>query len=194
MKHLQSFLYTFFLISIVAFARADSSQELSLSELTQSADRIDVARCIEMSGRWQGKNIVTDNKLLVLQNIKGAAHAQQFTLKTLGGIAAHPKLKVAVKMVVPGGAGLNLDKEFLLFSKQMSDGQYQLVGFSQGLFAIETDKSNGERTIPVGYKLLTIQNDDYFHSTPDLLRSQNTQIGTRNITLEEMIERIQKLL
>lgn len=182
---------------VSVFARADSAQELALSDLTRIADRIDVVRCVAMAGRWQGKNIVTDNRLLVLQNIKGAAYAQQFTLLTLGGTASHPKLKVPVKMVVPGGAALNLDKEFLLFSKHMPNGDYQLVGFSQGLFSVETDANTGKRSIPIGYKLLTNQSDTQstiLGPTPTLLTPDGAQVTIRSIYLDEMIERIQKLL
>jgi hypothetical protein len=197
MKPLIKLLIAFCICLLGDSTWADSSQELSLSDLTRIADRIDVARCEEMTGHWQGKNIVTDNKLLVLQNIKGAPHGQYFTLTTLGGTAAHPKLKTPVKMLVPGGAQLNLNEEFLLFSKQMPDGQYQLVAFSQGLFIVELDANTGERTIPVGYKLLTNKDDtqaNFLNAAPPLLRPQGAEIGVRNIKLEEMVARIQKLL
>jgi hypothetical protein len=187
----------FFIVFLRISAHADSSPELSLSDLTRLADRIDVARCVGMAGRWQGKDIVTDNTLQVLQNLKGDAHGQAFTVLTLGGTATHPRLKVPVKMLVPGGVELNISQEFLLFSKRMPDGQYQLLAFSQGLFAVSLDEHTGKRIIPVGYKLLTHQDTsaaDIFNSAPALLRAQSTDISTRAIGLSEMIERIQTLL
>lgn len=197
MKPLTNILVAACIGLVSVFARADSAQELSISDLTRIADRIDVVRCVAMAGRWQGKNIVTDNRLLVLQNIKGAAYAQQFTLLTLGGTASHPRLKVPVKMVVPGGAALNIDREFLIFSKYMPSGDYQLVGFSQGLFSVETDTNTGKRVIPIGHKLLTNQSDtqsNILDPAATLLNPEGAQITTRSIYLEEMIERIQKSL
>lgn len=196
MKRILSFILLPFLFVLNFQAFADSASELELSDLVRLADRIDVVRCTDMKGYWQGKNIVTDNQLLVLKTIKSLQPSQQLVVTTLGGTAIHPRLKAPVNMTVPGGADFSLNQETLIFTKQMPNGQYQLIAFSQGMFAIDTDATSGKRVIPVGFKVLTNEEgtDQEFLYSTRLMGEPGTKIGVRNIELDEMIARIQKLL
>lgn len=171
---------------------------MTLDDLVTSADNIVVGRCVDIQSRWQGSKIVTDATIDILQQIKGDLKTQ-LVITTLGGTAIHPRLKTLVNMNVPGSARFNVDDEVLVFSKENSKGNHQIVGLTQGKFDLETDSFTGEIVIPVGQKILTnetTQRDplDALFSADTGFQSDDTKISVRTIRLNELLGQIEQRL
>lgn len=134
-------------------AWATTVMEMDLPALVTAADRIVVARCVDVRSKWVGGKIYSDVDIAVEQDLIGSA-ASNYTVTSLGGTAMHPSLKVPVTMTVSGGLQFSVDEEMLLFTKQDRLGRHQVVGLSQGKFSVATDRNSGRKFIPLGDKKL----------------------------------------
>lgn len=171
---------------------------MNLGELVNVADDIVVARSADIRSRWLGNKIVTDNVFEVTERVKGSANAT-LTITTLGGTAMHPSLNAPINMAVPGGVVFERGEEALVFTKANALGQNQLVGLTQGKFAIETDPESGKKLIAIGQKTLTTKvvgadDLDYFFSPSAVFEPHGNTIEVRKMELNELIYQIKQLL
>ena len=190
------------ILSIVFYYHSNAATviPMELSDLVNHADRIVIARCIEKESFWRGEDIVTENTVLISQTLLGGEEFfHKYVVTTLGGTAKHPTLKVLVNMEVPGGESFKLNEEVILFTKQNQRGVHQVVGLTQGKFAIETDASSGKKVIPVGYKVLSNQGAEeqdvgFIYSPLADFSSKEERIKVRRIELVEFVNRVERLL
>lgn len=182
----------FALCSPPAFAA--SVVPMSMNDLTKIADDISVVRCVDIRSRWHKNKIVTDNVFTVTERIKGG-DSSELIVTVLGGSALHPRLKVPVNMHVPGGLQFEVDDEVLLFTKVNANAERQVVGLTQGRFGIETDPDTGVKRIPVGKKVLTLQDEEksgvasLFPAFSDFVEL-GEQVRVRQMALQELIAHI----
>jgi hypothetical protein len=127
------------LLSAVGGAFGATLQQLSLSQMTQSATAIVRARVTTSSGSITGTTIYTHYALQVSETWKGVAPKD---LVLPGGVAN------GLRQSFPGVPVLQTGNEYILYLwTSPSSGLTHVVGLSQGIFDV-TQQSDG--TVQVG--------------------------------------------
>lgn len=167
---------------------------MNLEELIDKSDSIVIGHFISKHAYWENEKIFTDHVLIPNDTIKGTEQAQ-YNIKTLGGVAPHPRLNTPVLMSVSGEASLENGANYVLFIAKGSDDNGQIVGLNQGVFVIQSDEVTGEQVIAVGRKKL-IKQDSSQKSSGSLFSLELSDFSLEPIqmTLEEFKEEIEQYL
>lgn len=120
-------------------ALAATLQQLTLTQLAQSATAVVRVRVTSSSASFTGSTIYTHYKLQVSETWKGSAPAE---VMLPGGVAS------GYRQSYPGVPSLQIGNEYVLYLwKSPSTGITHIVGWSQGIFNV-TQQSDG--TVLVG--------------------------------------------
>lgn len=108
---------------------ATTLERMSLAQLTHRAPVIVQARCLASVSRWEQGEIWTFTRCAVSQTLKGSP-AAVVVIRVLGGrVGGIVSLVEATPQFRPG-------QEVILFLQPTGRGDYGVVGWSEGSFAI----------------------------------------------------------
>jgi hypothetical protein len=133
------------LAAIVAFTGltvsvwATTLQQLSTDGMIQQSTAIVRAKVTGSYAALRGKDVYTYYQLLVTENLK-AASPQQLEVAVPGGATR------GIRQMVPGAPVLATGQEYVIFVWTSKSGLAQVIGLSQGLFAV-TQNSAGDTVI-----------------------------------------------
>lgn len=126
-----------------ASARATTLRKLSIDDMIQQSTAIVRVKVTGSSAEFRGKDIYTYYQLQVIENMKSASASnptQSLTVAVPGGAARGVRQMVAGAPVLAGG------QEYVIFLWTSKSGLTQVIGLSQGLFAV-TQNSAGAAVI-----------------------------------------------
>lgn len=106
---------------------------LTLSQLTEQADKIVLGHCVNKRVYKTGKMIWTEYTFQVYEVLKGGS-IKEVKIRQPGGEIGDEGIKVS------GTANFLPGEEDLLFLDKEKDGAYDLIGWSQGKFQIFYDE------------------------------------------------------
>ena len=126
-------------------AQATILREMSLAELTASADRIVVARVVGQESRWEGTRIVTDVELQVRDVAKGNVTAgEHLSVTVLGGSVD------GIGMKVIGEARFVLGEQALVFIAGTTRDA-QVVGMTLGRMPVTLNPATRTEVVRADY-------------------------------------------
>ncbi len=112
-------------------ADATTLQQLSLGEMAQKATAIVRAKVTGSVEVLRGTDVFTVYQLETLETVKAPNGIKPTDVAVPGGIAG------GLRQVVAGAPALHAGQEYVLFLWTSRSGLTQLMGMSQGLFAVE---------------------------------------------------------
>jgi hypothetical protein len=125
--------------ALAASAWATTLQKLSTDDMIRQSTGIVRAKVTGSRAAFLGKDVYTYYQLQVTENLKGFS-AMQLEVAVPGGGAR------GVRQMVPGAPVLASGQEYVVFLWTSRSGLTQVIGLSQGLFAV-TQNSAGDSVI-----------------------------------------------
>jgi hypothetical protein len=117
-------------IVIAPQAQATTAINLSLAELSDSANVVVIGEVVQSQSYWDGGVILTDSTLSVIDCLKGAC-GQDVVVTTIGGEVG------SIAQAVIGESSYRPGEQVMAFLRTQPDGRLQTVGMAQGLFHIQ---------------------------------------------------------
>jgi hypothetical protein len=111
-------------------------ERLSLEEMTEKSTAIVRGRVVSSRSSLRGPLIYTHFTVQVLERWKGA-EAEQVEVAVPGGVAA------GLRQTFAGAPELTPGGEYVLFLWTGRSGMTQVIGFSQGVFTLQSDGAGG---------------------------------------------------
>jgi len=115
--------------------KATTLQQLSLGEMAQKATAIVRAKVTGSVEIVRGTDVYTVYQLETLETVKSPNGIKPTDVAVPGGVAA------GVRQVVEGAPVLHAGQEYILFLWTSRSGLTQLMGMSQGLFAVDRKRA-----------------------------------------------------
>ena len=165
------------LISLLTGAPARSTTliRLSVAQMTQAAQLVIRARCVENSVRWEGGEIWTFTTFAVEETWKGPLNTfpnQYLTIRLLGGTVGHFTSNISgVPRFSPG------EEVVLFLEPAVPQGCFSVVSWLQGTFRLHEDLRTGRQ--------IAVQDSAAFETFEPGTRSFH-QSGLRNIQIEDL--------
>jgi hypothetical protein len=122
----------------MASSQATTLQKLDLGEMTQQSTAIVRAKVTGTSGILRGNDVYTVYRLEILESLKSSAGRIPQEVAVPGGVAG------GLRQIVAGAPALRTGQEYVMFLWTSRSGLTQLIGLSQGLFAVNSDGAAGE--------------------------------------------------
>ncbi len=160
---------------------ATLSFSLSTAEMTKDADEIVVGQVTNIESTWEdgGKKIYSYVEVEVSESLKGV-EAQKVLIRQLGGEVGE------IGQRVEGLSTFDSGEEILVFLKENSAGELEVVGMSQGKYQVLTDRASGTRTVQRDtHGLCFVQKDG------SILRSHQAS-QSDEVNLEDLIKTIKE--
>jgi hypothetical protein len=120
-------------------AWATTLRKLSIDDMIQQSTAIVRVQVTGSSAAFRGKDIYSYYQLQVIENMK-AVSPQSLAVAVPGGVAG------GVRQMVAGAPMLATGQEYVIFLWTSKSGLTQVIGLSQGLFAV-TQNSAGAAVI-----------------------------------------------
>ena len=120
------------LMSLLNSAGATTLQKLGLDEIIQKSTAIVRVKALGSAGALRGQDIYTFYQLQVVEDFRGTG-LRQIEVAVPGGTAG------GLRQIVSGAPQLNPGQEYVLFLWTSPSGLTQVIGLSQGLFAVQRD-------------------------------------------------------
>lgn len=137
------FLWILFLVGlglIAVVANATTLARLNFDALAAQATAIARVRCLRSVPHWKNQEIWTRTEFMVLERAKGDS-PPTLVIEMPGGTLGHLHSRVdEAPAFAPGG-------ESYLFLWAADDGEYRILGWSQGTFRICKDAATGLETV-----------------------------------------------
>jgi len=128
------------LLAMAATAAATTLVRMSVAKISQTAQAIVRARCLESSARWDSGEIWTFTSFSVGEVWNGAAPAR-ITVRLLGGRVAN------LTSTVSGIPRFSPGEDVVLFLERMPTSDFSIVSWQQGTFRIHRDLANGQESV-----------------------------------------------
>jgi hypothetical protein len=145
MTHLERrrFLWVVFLLGLAVLAmtamlaNATTLVRMPFEDLAQQSTAIARLRCLGSESRWDGHEIWTETRFVVLELDKGVLPGM-VTTRMMGGHAGHLHSRVdGVPMFRAG------EEVYLFLWRRQNDPSYSVLGWSQGTFRIAHSAATG---------------------------------------------------
>src|SRR5580700_6547674 len=124
-------------------AWATTLRKLSIDDMIQQSTAIVRVKVTGSSAAFRGKDIYTSYQLQVIENMKSGSTSsmpQSLSVAVPGGAAG------GIRQMVAGAPVLASGQEYVIFLWTSKSGLTQVIGLSQGLFAV-TQNSTGAAVI-----------------------------------------------
>jgi hypothetical protein len=124
-------------------ARATTLRKLSIDDMIQQSTAIMRVKVTGSSAAFRGKDLYTSYQLQVIENMKSGSTSsmpQSLSVAVPGGVAG------GIRQMVAGAPVLASGQEYVIFLWTSKSGLTQVIGLSQGLFAV-TQNSAGAAAI-----------------------------------------------
>lgn len=122
-------------LCLSAVTWATTVQQLSTDEMIQKSAVVVRGTVLGVSSAMKGSDIVTVYQLKVTEGLKGAQAGQQVELSVPGGVAR------GMRQVVAGAPTFEVGGDYVVFLWKGGNGAFQVIGLSQGMFAVRPDTS-----------------------------------------------------
>ena len=167
------------LFLLPSVASATVVERLDLARLTGRAGEILVARVVRAASHWSedGRRIVTDTLVEVVEDISGTQVGQQIVVRRLGGVVAN------IGQTVAGAAVMKTGEEVLLFCEKRGARRY-VVGMLQGLYRLERDQRNELR-----FRRRKLQGVHFLRTTASV-----SDLPAGGESLPAFVERLKRML
>ncbi len=174
-KILSSILLALITLFASTAVRSTTLVHMSVAQMTQTAELVIRARCVENSVRWDQGEIWTFTTFAVEETWKGQqgfSSNQYLTIRLLGGTLGHFTSNVSgVPRFSPG-------EEVVLFLEPTGPhGYYSVVSWLQGTFRIHEDLRTGQ--------IIAVQDTASFE-TFEPSTQKFRESGLRNIRIEDL--------
>jgi hypothetical protein len=116
-------------------ASASLSLAVSLSDLARASRAIAIATLIEQHAEWQGRRIITLQRLRVDSVVAGDLPGQEVVIRSLGGTVGN------ITQTVEGEAEFAPGQASLVFLNEAADRALRVTARAQGQFPIRTDSA-----------------------------------------------------
>ena len=158
---------------------ATTVKQLSLEQMVRGSQRIILGRCVSQETYWNKTRtrILTATRFAVTDNLKGESRGVA-TVMTVGGTLD------GLTQVVSGTPKFRENEEVLLFLEAGKGGYWILMGLSQGMFRIATDRR--------GMKVAYHASSGLHLVSASAETSAQTPIPTR-VELDRLLSRIRQL-
>jgi hypothetical protein len=163
------------LAASIGATQGSTLQQLSMDDMIQKSTMIVRGRAHMTGAGFRGSIIYTHYQVQVSETYKGFA-APQWDVAVLGGVANGIQQRFA------GAPALNEGEDYVFFLWTSKTGLTQIIGLSQGLFAVTAGASN-----PMVVRAA---------STETMLNAQGQQVTDSDIRMQltDLRSRIQKSL
>ncbi|MFZ0213581.1 MAG: hypothetical protein WBE20_00985 [Candidatus Acidiferrales bacterium] len=125
---------------VVPLARSTTLAQLSLAQLTSSAQSIVHAQCLSNKSLWRDGEIWTATSFRVLENWKGDS-PQEIQVWMIGG---HVE---PITSYVPGAPRFSPGEEAVLFLEPARTGSLSITAWGEGTFRIHRDPRTGDARV-----------------------------------------------
>jgi hypothetical protein len=132
---------------------ATTAVEMSIDDMSQSADAIVSGRCTNSQSAWMDGSLVTLAKISVSEVLKGQV-GSEITVVLPGGIDSNRPVPIA--MTFPAAPEIQVGENTLLFLVGEEVQGYGVVGFSQGKFTVVED--SGAKMVTQDLSALNLHN------------------------------------
>ena len=158
---------------------ATTVKRLSLEQMVRGSQRIILGRCVSLETYWNKTRtrILTATRFAVTDNLKGDSRGVA-TVVTVGGT------RDGLTQVVSGTPKFRENEEVLLFLEAGKGSYWILMGLSQGMFRIATDRR--------GMKVAYHASSGLHLVSASAETSAQTPIPTR-VELDRLLSRIRQL-
>ena len=165
---------------LVSGVEATTVKQLSLEQMVRGSQRIILGRCVSLETYWNKTRtrILTATRFAVTEDLKGESRGAA-TVVTVGGTMD------GLTQVVSGTPRFREHEEVLLFLEAGKGDYWILMGLSQGMFRIATDR----RGIKVAYHA----SSGLHLVSASAETSAQTPIPTR-VELDRLLSRIRQLV
>ena len=169
-------------VGLLGFApavEATTVKRLSLEQLVRGSQRIILGRCVSQETYWNKTRtrILTATRFAVTEDLKGDSRGVA-TVVTVGGT------RDGLTQVVSGTPKFRENEEVLLFLEAGKGSYWILMGLSQGMFRIATDRR--------GMKVAYHASSGLHLVSASAETSAQTPIPTR-VELDRLLSRIRQL-
>lgn len=120
--------------ALVGSVWATTLQQLSTDQMIQQSTAIVRAKVTGSYAAFRGKDVYTYYQLTVSENLKGTS-AASLQVAVAGGAAR------GIRQMVPGAPVLANGQDYVIFLWTSKSGLTQIIGLSQGLFAVTQDSA-----------------------------------------------------
>ena len=169
-------------VGLLGFApavEATTVKQLSLEQMVRGSQRIILGRCVSLETYWNKTRtrILTATRFAVTEDLKGDSRGVA-TVVTVGGT------RDGLTQVVSGTPKFRENEEVLLFLEAGKGSYWILMGLSQGMFRIATDRR--------GMKVAYHASSGLHLVSASAETSAQTPIPTR-VELDRLLSRIRQL-
>lgn len=133
-------LVAMFAALLAPLARSTMLAQLSLRQLTASADSVVRVQCLSNKSLWREGEIWTVTSFRVLENWKGDS-PQEIQVWMIGGSTGQ------ITSYVPGAPRFMPGEEAVLFLEPARDGFLSITAWGEGTFRIRRDAHTGEDVV-----------------------------------------------
>ncbi len=159
-------------------AKATTLKRMTVREMTQAAELVVRARCVESAAKWDDGEIWTFTRFEIEEAWKGSAPGQ-IVVRLLGGTTAE------LTSSVDGVPRFHAGEEVVLFLAPTSRGDYSIVSWMQGTFRIALERGTGQAAVT---------QDTAAFATFDPMTRQFVLSGIRNRRVEQLRKEVEAAL
>lgn len=120
-------------LAVLQGASATTFEKMSMVELAQSADLVVIGEAISTESLRENGQVVTRTTFDVMASATGSG-PKTVTVETPGG--RFTRGKIIASEVVAGAPTFFTGSQAMLFLSEGEGGRFSIVGFNQGLFAV----------------------------------------------------------
>lgn len=174
------FLLLTLIMSVIAVvdASATTFRYLTLGELVTEAGAVVRARALLSESHWERGEIWTFTNFEVSDALKGNV-SRLVTVRTLGGRSGN------LRSIVEGAPQFRSGEEVYLFLRPDDSQAFQILGWSQGTFRVQTEAHTGAENVT---------QDSAEVAVFDSIARKFRRDGIRNLSIESFHRKINAIL
>lgn len=161
-----------------AAANATTLVRMTVREMTQAAELVVRARCVENVAKWDAREIWTFTTFEIEEAWKGSP-PREIVVRLLGGTTAE------LTSSVDGAPRFHAGEEVVLFLASTGRGDYSVVSWMQGTFRVARERETGRASAT---------QDTAAFATFDPVTRQFVVSGIRNRRLEQLRKEVETAL
>lgn len=165
--------------ALASIASATTLMRVELPRLTDAAELIIYAKCVDRESRWENGSVWSFVDFRIIETLKGAMVAgEKIRVRLAGGQVGHLQTRI------DGVPEFFMGEEAVVFLERTAAGDYGVTGWTQGTFRVSRDAKGR----------LTVTQESSEFPTFDRSTRRFSQDGIRNMDLNEFREKVKGFL
>lgn len=124
--------------ALASIANATTLLRVELPALTQAAELIIYAKCVDRESRWENGSVWSFVDFRVIETLKGTAVAgEKIRVRVAGGQVGHLQTRI------DGVPEFFMGEEVIVFLERTAPGDFGVTGWTQGTFRVSHDMKGG---------------------------------------------------